>query len=206
MSLTEEEFQRLKSEILADLAGAEDYFAMRRPGFNIESNAVSQKHGICELSITTDENQGIQFYKKGNAKMLANKSVEIVAGKDQEDEKAFTIVLDAKSGNIQISAKDGDLILQGGNVKIISTDSDGDVFINSKKTLTMDAPEVTAGGTKLKLNATSDMNLNSGSLKFYNETGAAMFASGQDEILSPTLLSLITSFAGDSRISIKGVS
>jgi len=204
MNLTEDEFKKLKQEIIDDLE--EDYFAMRRPGFNIESNCITQGHGVAELSITTDENQGLQFYKKGNAKMLANKSIEMVAGDQNKDDKAFAITLDARTGNILISAADGDLILEGANVKLLATDADGDVFINSKKTISVDSPEVGVSATKCNLNSTSDMNISGGQTNIYTETGAAMFASGQDPILSPSLLQSIINFADQAKARIRGFS
>ena len=204
MNLTEDEFKKLKQEIIDDLE--EDYFAMKRPGFNIESNCVSQGHGLTELSIATDSDQGIQFYKKGNAKFLANKSVEMVAGGDNKDPTSFAITLDARTGNILITATDGDLILEGGNVKILATDADGDVFINSKKTVSVDAPEIGASGTKVNLNATSDMNVSGGQTNIYTETGSAMFTSGQDPILSPSLLQSIINFADQAKARIRGFS
>ena len=187
--LTEEELQQLKKEILEDLAP--DYFVMRRPGFNIESKCITQDHGIAEFIVSTDQNQGIQFYEKGNAKMLANKSVEIVAGKQNKDNKSFAITLDAKSGNILISCPDGDLILEGANVKIIAKDSDGDVSINSPKTLSMNAPEVNLKGTKTNVSATSDLHIDAASMDLYSQTGDVMFASGQDPILGPSIFGQI---------------
>jgi len=187
--LTEEELQQLKKEILEDLAP--DYFAMRRPGFNIESKCITQDHGIAEFIVSTDQNQGIQFYEKGNAKMLANKSVEIVAGKQNKDNKSFAITLDAKSGNILISCPDGDLILEGANVKIIAKDSDGDVSINSPKTLSMNAPEVNLKGTKTDVSATSDLHIDAASMDLYSQTGDVRFASGQDPILGPSIFGQI---------------
>ena len=187
--LTEEELQQLKKEILEDLAP--DYFAMRRPGFNIESKCITQDHGIAEFIVSTDQNQGIQFYEKGNAKMLANKSVEIVAGKQNKDNKSFAITLDAKSGNILISCPDGDLILEGANVKIIAKDSDGDISINSPKTLSMNAPEVNLKGTKTNVSATSDLHIDAASMDLYSQTGDVRFASGQDPILGPSIFGQI---------------
>jgi len=187
--LTEEELQQLKKEILEDLAP--DYFAMRRPGFNIESKCITQDHGIAEFIVSTDQNQGIQFYEKGNAKMLANKSVEIVAGKQNKDNKSFAITLDAKSGNILISCPDGDLILEGANVKIIAKDSDGDVSISSPKTLSMNAPEVNLKGTKTNVSATSDLHIDAASMDLYSQTGDVRFASGQDPILGPSIFGQI---------------
>ena len=187
--LTEEELQQLKKEILDDLAP--DYFAMRRPGFNIESKCITQNHGIAEFIISTDQNQGIQFYEKGNAKMLANKSIEIVAGKQNKDNKSFAITLDAKSGDILISCPDGDLILEGANVQIKAKDADGDVSITSPKTLSLNAPEVSLKGTKTNLTATSDMHIDAASLDLYSQTGDVRFASGQDPILGPSIFGQI---------------
>ena len=200
--MTEEEIQqRIEQRVDEKL---KDYFTMRRPGFNIESNCMTEAHGIAEFILATDANQGVQFYEKGNSKVIANKSIEIVAGGDQEDEKSFTIVLDAKSGNIQIKAKDGDLILEGGNVKIIATDADGDVFINSKKTVSMDSPEIGIKGTKVDVSATSDCHIQGGTCEIYSQTGDVMLASGQDPILGPTLLDTIINFAdrAESQIGI----
>ena len=73
--MTEEEIQqRIEQRVDEKL---KDYFAMKRPGFNIESNCLSQEHGIAEFIVATDANQGIQFYEKGNSKVIANKSIEI---------------------------------------------------------------------------------------------------------------------------------
>ena len=187
--LSEEDLQQLKKEILEDLAP--DYFAMRRPGFNIESKCITQNHGIAEFIISTDQNQGIQFYEKGNAKMLANNSVEIVAGKNNKDSKTFAITLDAKSGNILISCPDGDLILEGANVQIKAKDADGDVSITSPKTLSLNAPEVNLKGTKTNVTATSDMHIDAASLDLYSQTGDVRFASGQDPILGPSIFGQI---------------
>tara|TARA_X000001036_G_scaffold427071_1_gene455254 strand:- start:329 stop:946 length:618 start_codon:yes stop_codon:yes gene_type:complete len=187
--LTEEELQQLKNEILEDLAP--DYFVMRRPGFNIESKCITQDHGIAEFIVSTDQNQGIQFYEKGNAKMLANKSIEIVAGKQNKDNASFAITLDAKSGNILISCPGGDLVLEGANVKIRATDADGDVFINSQKTLGINAPEVEVKGTKTNISATSDLHIDAASMDLYSQTGDVRFASGQDPILGPSIFGQI---------------
>lgn len=195
--MTEEEINQLKNEIKTELA--RDYFAMKRPGFNIESKCITQDHGIAEFIVATDQNQGIEFYEKGNAKVLANKSIEIVAGKDQDDEKSFTIALDAKTGHIEITAREGDLILRGGNVKILATDADGDVFINSKKTVTMKAPECNVKGTKVSMTATSDMHVDGGTVELYSQTGSTMFSSGQDEFQTPTSIGTLINFVANAK-------
>ena len=123
--------------------------------------------------------------------MLANESMEIVAGGRLKDNKAFAITLDARSGNIMISAPDGELILQGGKVQIIATDDDGDVTIRSGKTANIEAPEVKVDGTKVDLTATSDCHIQGGICEIYSQTGATVFSSGQDPVTAPTLLGKI---------------
>jgi len=183
--MTEEEIkQRIDQRVAEELR---DYFAMKRPGFNIESNCMTAAHGVAEFIISTDEKQGIQFHKKGSAQMLANKSMEIVAGGRLEDNKGFAITLDARSGNILIQALDGELVLEGGSVKIIATDDDGDVTIRSGKTMNIEAPEVKMDGTKVDMTAKSDLHIQGGICEIYSQTGATVFTSGQDEITAPTI-------------------
>ena len=194
--MTEEEVQKLVKEEFDNLA--REYFAMRRPGFNIESGFKTLGHDIAEFCVSTDSGQGMHFYQPGNAKILSNKSVEIYSGRAQSDDEAMTIVLDAKNGCIKITAPNGDLILQGRNVKIEALDADGDISINSKKTVTVDTPEFNADITKCTLSATSDMLLSAGTLELYSETGAVT-SSGQDPILGPSIVDSIINVADKAR-------
>jgi len=189
---TEEQVTEIRKEF-KDLM--EDYFAMRRPGFNIESNFQTKGHGTAEFAVSTDTNQGLHFYQSGNSKYYANKSIELYSGKNASDEDVMTIVLDAINGNIKITAANGDLILQGANVKIEALDADGDVSINTKKTVTVTAPEFNVDSTKTNLSSTSDMLLNAGSLSLYSETGSVMSATGQEPIIAPSILQSIINFA-----------
>jgi len=186
--MTEEEIQKKIEDAV------EDYFAMKRPGFNFEANYTTQGHGIAEFSLTTDTLQGFQFYKKGDAKLLANRSIEVVAGGRQESEDSFSIMLNAKTGHIEVKALNGDLILKGANVKILATDADGDVWINSQKTITVEGPEVEVKGTKTRLTGKQNMNIQGGTTEVYAETGAVMVGSGQDTVTSPTLIGKILNF------------
>ena len=175
----EEEIKKLVEDAV------EDYFAMKRPGFNFEANYTTQGHGIAEFSLTTDTLQGFQFYKKGDAKLLAHRSIEVVAGDRQESEDAFSIMLDAKTGHIEVKALNGDLILK---------DADGDVWINSQKTITVEGPEVEVKGTKTRLTGKQNMNIQGGTTEIYAETGAVLTGSGQDTVTSPTLVGKLLNF------------
>ena len=195
--MTEEEVQRIVREEFDNLA--RDYFAMRRPGFNIESKFKTLGHDTAEFCVSTDTGQGLHFYEPGNSKWYSNKSIEVYSGNAQDDDKAMTIVLDAKNGSIKITAPNGDLILQGSNVKIEALDADGDVSINSKKTVTVQAPEYNVQSTKCNQTATSDMLLTAGSLSLYSETGAVTTSSGQDPILGPSVVDSIINVADKAR-------
>ena len=65
--MTEEEVQKLVREKFDEYAA--EYFAMRRPGFNIESGTRTEGHGLTEFAVTTDSIQGIHFYDTGNCKL-----------------------------------------------------------------------------------------------------------------------------------------
>ena len=112
----------------------------------------------------------------------------------------MTIVLDANNGNIKITAHTGDLILQGANVKIEALDADGDVSIKSQKTVTVTAPEFNVDATKSNISACSDMLLNAGSLSLYSETGSVVSSSGQEPIISPSLLQSIINFSEKAKV------
>lgn len=195
--LTEDQVKQIRAEF-QDLM--EDYFAMRRPGFNIESNFQTEGHGKGEFAISTDTNQGLHFYQSGNSKYYANKSIEIYSGKNASDDDVMTIVLDANNGNIKITAHTGDLILQGANVKIEALDADGDVSIKSPKTVTVTVPEFNVDATKSNITACSDMLLNAGSLSLYSETGAVVSASGQESVLAPSLAQSIINFSEKAQV------
>ena len=179
--MTEEEVQKLVKEKFDEYAA--EYFSMRRPGFNIESGTRTEGHGHTEFAVTTDSIQGIHFYDTGNCKLAANKSVEIYGGKTAV-EKDEAVVIQAKNGNVHIKAPNGNLILEGTNVIIKSTDADGDLNLNSMKTVSVKCPEFIVDATKNTITSTSNTLLASGTLELYCETGAVTTGSGQDPILS----------------------
>ena len=179
--MTEEEVQKLVREKFDEYAA--EYFAMRRPGFNIESGTRTEGHGSSEFMMTTDSKQGIHFYDTGNCKLAGNKSVEIYGGKTAA-EKDEGVVIQAKNGNVHIKAPNGNLILEGTNVIIKATDADGDLNLNSMKTVSVKCPEFIVDATKNTISSTSNTLLAAGTLELYCETGAVTTGSGQDPILS----------------------
>ena len=195
--MTEDEVRQIVASEFDNLA--QEYFAMRRPGFNIESGHETKKHGKAEFALSTDSYQGIHFYKQGNCKVTSNKSIELTSGEQIEDEDSMSIVIDARNGHIKITAPNGDLILEGANVKIRALDADGDVWINSQKTVTIDTAEYFVDATKATQSATSDMLLTAGNLSMYSEIGSIVTGSGQDPILSPSVFDSIVNIADKAR-------
>lgn len=187
--MNEEEVQRIVQQELKKTL-AEDYFSMSRPGFNIESGTQSEGHGISEFLVSTDTCQGIHFYRQGNGKLIANKSVEIYGGRKATD-KDDAVVIEAINGNVHIKAPNGNLILEGANVIIKANDADGDVSLQSNKIVSVKSPEFFVDSTKATIASTSDILLAGGTLELYCETGAVTTGSGQDPILAPTLFDTI---------------
>lgn len=187
--MNEEEVQRIVREELRKTL-SEDYFAMRRPGFNIESGTQTEGHGVSEFMVSTDKGQGLHFYRQGNAKLLGNKTVEVYGGYYQNNNEPG-VVIEAVNGHIIIKALNGDLTLQGANIILEATDADGDVSINSKKIISMKSPEMFVDSTKATIASTSDILLAGGTLELYSETGAVTTGSGQDPILAPSLFDTV---------------
>ena len=191
--MNQEEIQNLVRESLDEYM--EDYFAMRRPGFNIESNCMTQGHGRAEFELNTDNVQGVHWYEDGTCKVGSNKSIEVYTG-DKQKEGELAVVIEASKGGILIKAPNGNLTLQGQNILIETTAADGDLTIKSKKTVTIESPEYNVSATKCNQTASSDMLLTAGTLGLYSETGATITGSGQDTVLSPNVLSQIVNFVG----------
>ena len=194
--MTPEEVQALVKKIVQEYA--EDYFAMRRPGFNIESGTRTEGHGMSEFMVSTDTKQGLHFYRQGNGKLTSNKSMEIYSG-DKATENDDAIVVEAINGNVHIKAVNGNLILEGANVIIKATDADGDVSLQSPKTVSVKCPEFIVDATKNTITSTSNTLLAAGTLELYCETGAVTTASGQDPILSGSVFSTIINIADKAK-------
>lgn len=194
--MTPEEVQALVKKVVKEYA--EEYFAMRRPGFNIESGTRTDGHGISEFMVSTDTKQGLHFYRQGNGKLTSNKSMEIYSGSGAT-EKDNAVVVEAINGNVHIKALNGNLILEGANVIIKSTDDGGDISLQSPKIVSAKCPEFIVDATKNTITSTSNTMLAAGTLELYCETGAVTTASGQDPIVAPTLFDTIINIAERAR-------
>jgi len=186
--MTEEEVKKLIKEELKSFS--KDYYRETHPGFEVTSGNKTVGHGEGDYCLTTDSLQGFHFYKDGVYKILSNKSMEFRSGEKSND-KEICMTINADNGKIKIVAESGDLILQGANVLIESTDADGAVSINSKKNVYVRCPEYIVDSTMFTASATLDMLLSGGNLSLYSEAAPVQSSTGVDSILGPTIFDTV---------------
>tara|TARA_A200000159_G_C7315769_1_gene336638 strand:+ start:56 stop:631 length:576 start_codon:yes stop_codon:yes gene_type:complete len=74
-----------------------------------------------DYSVTTDNLQGIAWYKNGTQKLVVNNCSYEYVGEDSSEEEMSKIIL-AKNGNIKIEAKNGDIELHARNITLDATE------------------------------------------------------------------------------------
>ena len=70
-----------------------------------------------DYSVTTDNLQGIAWYKNGDQKLVVNNCSYEYVGDDSSAEEMSKIIL-AKNGNIKIECKNGDIELAAANITL----------------------------------------------------------------------------------------
>ena len=70
-----------------------------------------------DWSVTTDNLQGIAWYKNGTQKLVVNNCSYEFVGEDSTEEEMSKIIL-AKNGNIKIECKNGDIELRARNITL----------------------------------------------------------------------------------------
>ena len=74
-----------------------------------------------DYSVTTDNLQGMAWYKNGQHKLVVNNCSYEYLGEDNSAEEMSKIIL-AKNGNIKIEAKNGDIELMANNITLNATE------------------------------------------------------------------------------------
>ncbi len=187
--MTEEELQQKINEIVEKKL--ENYFRQHYNGVEIVYGGPTVGHGIAEYSLTTNTSQGIQIYKKGNMKIAANKSVEIRGG-ESAGTKDTAVIIEAINGNIHIFTKTGDLVLEGKNIQINATASNGVVSIKSPKFVQLTAPHVKTEASDVSIVADKNIKILGGSLDNHGEIGNNI-SDGVDAVLNGSLISKLLS-------------
>ncbi len=179
--MNEEEVKNLVQEEI------KEYFRESRPGYEILSNAMTKAHGQSEYMMTTDTEQCLHFYKRGHCKLGSNRSMEIISGENAKQGN-LGVGIRAHHGAIFIDAADGDLILRGRNVKIMTANNDeGQIVMRANKIIDFKAPKLNLDASYIDIKATGDLNLIAGQITGYSNSTDIEFASGDTASLLPSL-------------------
>ena len=167
-------------------AEVRNYFRMARPGFEIVSNHLSELYGVSEYVLNTDEAQGMGFYKNGTGKMHSNKSFEIISGESThtKDDNSVAIGVYAKNGNVHIKADNGDIILEGKNIKMWAHGEENDdrgIFqIEANKEFKLDTPTIKlTAADALQMFGKSNVTMLGGNVSIYSRDEDVEVSCGQ---------------------------
>ena len=179
--LSSEKIQELVEKIIEDKL--ENYFRMSRPGFEIVSGHKVPGHDIGEFCMTTDTAQGIHFYEDGQCKMSSKKSIEIYSG-DKSGEEDFSIVIQTSHGDVKISAKKNDVVIEGKTIMIHASDH---LQLRSDRLIEIGAPTVSSISNNLDLIGISAVHLLGGETDVYGETQVEV-SEGVDLLLNTSVI------------------
>ena len=185
--------EQIQSEIERIVkAEVRNYFRMARPGFEIVSNHLSQLYGVSEYVLNTDEAQGMGFYKNGTGKMHSNKSFEIISGESThtKDDNSVAIGLYAKNGNVHIKADNGDIILEGKNIKMWAHGEENDdrgIFqIEANKEFKLDTPTIKlTAADALQMFGKSNVTMLGGNVSIFARESDVEISDGTNLTLGP---------------------
>tara|TARA_B100001250_G_scaffold377725_1_gene367022 strand:+ start:236 stop:961 length:726 start_codon:yes stop_codon:yes gene_type:complete len=173
-------------------AEVRNYFRMARPGFEIVSNHLSELYGVSEYVLNTDEAQGMGFYKNGTGKMHSNKSFEIISGESThtKDDNSVAVGVYAKNGNVHIKADNGDIILEGKNIKMWAHGEENDdrgIFqIEANKEFKLDTPTIKlTAADALQMFGKSNVTMLGGNVSIFARESDVEISDGTNLTLGP---------------------
>ena len=158
-----------------------DPFIDQKPGIRIESGTSCKAQGKVDYSVSTDNNQGIVFYQNGNL-MIRNKATSMeLCGEKLTDNKTPAKTIDAANGDIHIRAKNGTIILEAANIRLVGVDGKGgEITLQASKQVNMDAPIVGGQGTNITLAGSQSSSIAGGASAELTASGQVTTSSGVD--------------------------
>ena len=158
-----------------------DPFIDQKPGIRIESGTSCPAQGKVDYSVSTDNNQGIIFYQNGNL-MIRNKATSMeLCGEKLTDNKTPAKTIDAAYGDIHIRAKNGTIILEAANIRLVGVDGKGgEITLQASKQVNMDAPIVGTQGTNITLAGSQSSSIVGGGSVEVTASGQVTTSSGVD--------------------------
>ena len=185
-----EKINDLVKKLVAD--EVQNYFRMSRPGFEIASGHRTNGHGVAEYCMTTDTAQGIHFYDDGQCKISSKKSIEIYSG-DKAGEEDFSITIQTSHGDIKVSAKKNDVVIEGKTIMIHAGDH---LQLRSDRLIEIGAPTVTSVSNNLDLIGISVASLIGGETDVYGETQVEI-SEGVDMLLNTDIVTRLTNLSDE---------
>ena len=185
-----EKINDLVKKLVAD--EVQNYFRMSRPGFEIMSGHKVPGHDLGEFCMTTDTAQGIHFYQDGQCKISSKKSIELYSG-DKAGEEDFSIVIQTSHGDVKITAKQNDVVIQGNRIMIHASEL---LQLRSDTKVDMSAPTVSVLADNLDLIGISDAHLIGGECDIHGNTQVEI-SEGVDALLNTSVVERLSNLSED---------
>ena len=189
-TLNSEEIQKIVDKIVDEKL--DNYFRMTRPGFEIVSGHKVPGHDLGEFCMTTDTAQGIHFYQDGQCKISSKKSIEIYSG-DKSGEEDFSIVIQTSHGDVKITAKQNDVLIQGNRIMIHASEL---LQLRSATKIDIGAPSVDITGDDINAIGIDTLRLLGGSTELFADNSLDI-SEGVDLLLNTDIVSRLTNLADD---------
>lgn len=155
----------------------------KKPGFSVKSGSRDYAGMVIDYSVVTDANQGFEYTIEGNKFDKCNGTSYETCGYNGQDKTPAKITRAVK-GDIHIEALDGDIILKGRNIRIVSTDGSGEITLNSLKNVTVKSPIANIDGTNVNITGKNTVGLGGGSTEIFGKMSESQ-VKGTDIILEP---------------------
>ena len=189
-TLNSEEIQKIVDKIVDEKL--DNYFRMSRPGFEIVSGHKVPGHDVGEFCMTTNTAQGIHFYQDGQCKISSKKSIELYSG-DKSGEEDFSIVIQSSHGDIKITAKQNDVVIQGNRIMIHASEL---LQLRSATKIDIGAPSVDITGDDINAIGIDTLRLLGGSTELFADNSLDI-SEGVDLLLNTDIVSRLTNLADD---------